>query len=97
MSGQPTSYDKPFGFYGYLKKYLKFTQLCMEMKSSIPAIRKKVNVLYTMDYQDNIHEKIIEKTYLLKICTATVLIHSTMRLLFKITKEDILIKNIFQL
>ena len=30
-----------------------------------------------MDYQDNIHEKIIEKTYLLKICTATVLIRST--------------------
>ena len=41
-----------------------------------------------MDYQDNILENIREKSYLLKICTATVLIRST--------NEIILIEIIFK-
>ena len=44
MSGQPTSYDKRFGYYDDFKKYHKFHQLCMEMTSSLPVIRKKVDV-----------------------------------------------------
>ena len=40
------------------------------MTSSLPVLCKKVNVSYTRDYNEDIHEKIKSKSALLKICTA---------------------------
>ena len=46
------------------------------MTLSLPVM-KKVVVSQIMDYQGDIHEKIEEKSFMLKICTATTFIRST--------------------
>ena len=43
--------------------------------SSLPVLGKKVNVSYTRDYNEDIHEKIESKSALLKICTKRFLLH----------------------
>ena len=38
------------------------------MTSSLPVLGKKVDVSYTRDYNEDIHEKIKSKSALLKMC-----------------------------
>ena len=41
--------------------------ICIETTSSLPVLGEKVNVSYTRDYNEDIHEKIKSKSALLKI------------------------------